>query len=50
MGLLSGTTIMCQCHGSQFDITSGAVLRGPATRDLPTYEVREEDGAIQVRI
>lgn len=22
-GLLTGTTIMCQCHGSRFDITTG---------------------------
>ena len=24
-GLLTGTTVMCQCHGSRFDITTGAV-------------------------
>ena len=43
-GLLTGTTLMCQCHGSQYDITSGAVLRGPATEPLATYEVREQSG------
>ena len=48
-GLLTGTTLMCQCHGSQFDVTTGAVLRGPATKPLATYEVREEDGEIQMR-
>ncbi|MEZ4596978.1 MAG: Rieske 2Fe-2S domain-containing protein [Chloroflexota bacterium] len=41
---------MCQCHGSQFDIATGAVLRGPATQALVTYEVRENDGEIQVRV
>jgi nitrite reductase/ring-hydroxylating ferredoxin subunit len=41
---------MCQCHGSRFDITTGAVLRGPSLRALATYEVRELDGEIQVRI
>jgi 3-phenylpropionate/trans-cinnamate dioxygenase ferredoxin subunit len=30
-GLLTGTTIMCQCHGSRFDISTGAVINGPAT-------------------
>ena len=30
-GLLTGTTIMCQCHGSRFDVTTGAVINGPAT-------------------
>lgn len=29
-GKLEGTTVTCPCHGSQFDVTSGAVLRGPA--------------------
>jgi nitrite reductase/ring-hydroxylating ferredoxin subunit len=49
-GLLTGTTLMCQCHGSQYDITSGAVLRGPETKPLATYEVRERAGKIQVRV
>ena len=48
-GLLTGTTLMCQCHGSQFDVTNGAVLRGPASDRLSTYEVREEGGEIQIR-
>ena len=33
-GLLTGTTLMCQCHGSRFDITTGAVIDGPATEPL----------------
>jgi 3-phenylpropionate/trans-cinnamate dioxygenase ferredoxin subunit len=49
-GLLTGTTLMSQCDGSQFDIASGGVLRGPATSALKTYEVREQDGRIQVRV
>ena len=49
-GLLTGTTLMCQCHGSQFDVTSGAVLRGPAVDPLASYEAREVDGEIQVRV
>ena len=32
-GELDGTTVTCECHGSQFDVRSGAVLRGPA--ELP---------------
>ena len=48
-GLLTGTTIQCQCHGSRFDIASGAVVRGPATQALTTYEVHQVDGDIQVR-
>lgn len=41
---------MSKCDGSQFDVTSGAVLRGPAKLALKTYEVREQNGWIQVRV
>ena len=48
-GLLADTTIMCQCHGSRFDITTGAVINGPATQALNVYDVQEVDGDIQIR-
>jgi len=48
-GLLTGTTLMCQCHGSRFDIVSGAVINGPATDALHVYQVREIDDSIQIR-
>jgi 3-phenylpropionate/trans-cinnamate dioxygenase ferredoxin component len=48
-GLLTGTTIMCQCHGSRFDITTGAVVNGPATQPLSVYEAIEVDAEIRVR-
>ena len=48
-GLLTGTTIMCQCHGSRFDIATGAVVNGPATEALNLYEVQEVEGSVQVR-
>ena len=47
-GLLTGTAIMCQCHGSQFDIRTGAALNGPATKALGVYEVQEVENSIQV--
>jgi nitrite reductase/ring-hydroxylating ferredoxin subunit len=48
-GLLTGTTIMCQCHGSEFDVTTGAVISGPAPRPLNVYEVQVADGSIRIR-
>ena len=48
-GLLTGTTIMCQCHGSRFDVTTGAVINGPATEGLHVYPVLEVEGSIQIR-
>lgn len=47
-GLLNGTVIMCQCHGSRFDLTTGAVIAGPATEALTMYDVQEIDRTIQV--
>jgi 3-phenylpropionate/trans-cinnamate dioxygenase ferredoxin subunit len=48
-GLLTGTTLMCQCHGSRFDLTTGAVRGGPATDALTMYDVQEVKGSIQIR-
>jgi 3-phenylpropionate/trans-cinnamate dioxygenase ferredoxin component len=49
-GLLTCTSLMCQCHGSLFDITTGAVISGPATEPLSVYEVLEADGEIRIRV
>jgi 3-phenylpropionate/trans-cinnamate dioxygenase ferredoxin subunit len=48
-GLLAGMTIMCQCHGSRFDIATGAVINGPATEALNVYEVEEAEGSVRIR-
>ncbi len=42
-GKLDGTTVTCPCHGSQFDVTSGAVVRGPAARPVRS-RAAEVDG------
>ena len=41
-GKLHGTTVTCPCHGSEFDVTSGSVLRGPATRPVRSRLVKIE--------
>jgi nitrite reductase/ring-hydroxylating ferredoxin subunit len=39
-GELVGTTIICNCHGSEYDIRTGEVRRGPAERPIRTIPVR----------
>jgi len=36
---VAGGLITCPCHGSQFDIATGEVRKGPATKALPPKSV-----------
>jgi nitrite reductase/ring-hydroxylating ferredoxin subunit len=47
-GDLEGTTVICPCHGSEFDVRSGEVLQGPAREPVETYETRVEGGSLEV--
>jgi Rieske Fe-S protein len=48
-GVVSGV-IQCPCHGSQFNITTGAVVQGPATMALPSKTVAVTNGSIVVTL
>lgn len=48
-GELEGSCVTCPWHGSQFDLSNGAPLTGPAASPLHTFEVRELGGRIYVR-
>lgn len=47
-GKLDGTTVTCQCHGSQFDVTTGEVLRGPAQQPVRSRLVQIEGESLLV--
>ena len=49
-GKLDGDVVECPWHQSRFRVTDGAVRGGPATFAQPRLEVREQDGAVQVRL
>ena len=38
-GVIDGSTVTCPLHGAQFNVWTGAVLRGPAKDPLKTYAV-----------
>jgi Rieske Fe-S protein len=39
-------TIDCPCHGSQFRISNGAVVTGPAMSPLPAKKIKIEAGKV----
>src|ERR1700691_4277933 len=39
-------SIDCPCHGSEFKITNGAVVTGPAPRPLPKKQIKVVDGQV----
>jgi len=39
-GQLEDDRIVCDCHGSEFDVRTGTVLVGPAERPIATFPVR----------
>jgi 3-phenylpropionate/trans-cinnamate dioxygenase ferredoxin subunit len=41
-GSLEGNVVTCECHGSQFDVTSGAVLEGPAEEPVASHRIEVE--------
>lgn len=49
-GWLEDGLVECPLHGAQFDVTTGAVVRGPADCPIVTFESRIRDGVIEARI
>lgn len=41
-------TVTCPAHGSMFRLDDGKVLRPPATKPVPVYDVKVEDGRVFV--
>lgn len=48
-GEVSEGRVTCPWHGSEFDLRTGSVERGPASSPQPAYEARSRNGTIEVR-
>jgi nitrite reductase/ring-hydroxylating ferredoxin subunit len=48
-GTLRKNVVQCPWHGARFNVKSGRVLTGPATSNVPRYDVRIRDGQIEVK-
>ncbi len=48
-GTLEGDVVTCPWHGSRFSMQTGAVKTGPASIAQPRYEVRVQDGKIELK-
>jgi nitrite reductase/ring-hydroxylating ferredoxin subunit len=42
-------TVTCPAHGSTFRLDDGKVMRPPATKPVPVYDVKVEDGRVYIR-
>jgi nitrite reductase/ring-hydroxylating ferredoxin subunit len=49
-GDLEDTTVTCSCHGSEFDVTTGDVLGGPAMEPVDSYDLTVEGDEIRVEL
>jgi nitrite reductase/ring-hydroxylating ferredoxin subunit len=49
-GDLNGEVLTCPWHGSQFRVTSGAIIRGPAQEGLKVYQVVVEERSLFVQL
>jgi len=45
-GVVEGETVICPYHDSKFDLNTGEPLREPASRRLPVYAIKIENGAV----
>jgi len=47
---LEAGTIVCNCHGSEFDLTTGELRRGPAERPVRAFPVRASEGYLEIEL
>jgi 3-phenylpropionate/trans-cinnamate dioxygenase ferredoxin subunit len=49
-GTLKGDNVQCPCHGSVFDVKSGALIKGPAKNPEKSFKVKVDGDKLLVDI
>ncbi len=49
-GVFEGETVKCPCHKSVFNVKTGEVVHGPASKPEPKYAVKVEEEQILVSV
>jgi nitrite reductase/ring-hydroxylating ferredoxin subunit len=49
-GALNGDLVTCPWHGAVFNLTTGAVVRGPATKDVACYRARVVGPDVEIEV
>lgn len=49
-GKVEGTCVQCPWHDSVFDLRDGRVVHGPACQPQPSFDARERNGKIEIRL
>jgi nitrite reductase/ring-hydroxylating ferredoxin subunit len=49
-GHLKGDSIVCSCHGTTFDIKTGAIIKGPGVKAESKFDVKVEEDQILVNV
>jgi nitrite reductase/ring-hydroxylating ferredoxin subunit len=48
--LKEGGIVQCPCHGSNFDVKTGNVVKGPAKTPEPAFQVKVEKDQILINV
>ncbi len=49
-GEIDGHVVICNCHGSEFDIRTGEVLAPPAREPIAVFPVRHTDRGLEIEL
>ena len=49
-GTIDGEELTCNCHDSIFNVTTGAVIQGPAIEPAKTFKTKVEDDDLLLEI